>query len=279
MSIDLKSVERKEKSNGKKMVATTVAVDNIAHSPNEKEARLRENSAQGNALKETLPDESKPRLIGLREVRNNPKIKAYIEKANEQMAAIGYTEHGLRHAALVAAIARNTCTALSLDSRIAELAAIAGYLHDIGCVVARHNHPQIGATMAFTLLNEMGMDAAEIGLVIGAIGNHEEPEGVPINVIAASVILADKSDVHFTRVQNPDPATFDIHDRVNFAVQKSHLSVDADEKTITLELAIDVQVATVMEYFEIFVVRMMLCRKAAEILGCKFRVIVNGLDL
>src|SRR2546421_1850251 len=164
---------------------------------------------------------SRPRLPGLREVRANPKIKAYVEKANEQMAAIGYTEHGLRHAALVAAIARNTCSALGLDTRIAELAAVAGYLHDIGNVVSRYYHPQIGATMAFTLLNEMAWDPGEIGLVIGAIGNHEEPEGVPINTIAASVILADKSDVHFTRVQNPDPATFDIHDRVNFAVQKS----------------------------------------------------------
>jgi uncharacterized protein len=219
------------------------------------------------------------RTVTLRDVRANNKVRAYIEKANEQMAAIGYTEHGLRHAALVAAIARNTCTALSFDARLGELSAIAGYMHDIGNVVSRYYHPQIGATMSFTLLNEMEMDAAEIGLVIGAIGNHEEPEGVPINELAAAVIIADKSDVHFTRVQNTDPATFDIHDRVNQAVQKSHLHVDPEAKIITLELQIDVTVATVMEYFEIFVLRMVMCRKSAAILGCKFRVTINGVEM
>jgi metal-dependent HD superfamily phosphatase/phosphodiesterase len=228
---------------------------------------------------ETSAEAMKPRPVTLKDVRANPKVKAYIEKANEQMAAIGYTEHGLRHAALTAAIARNTCSALSYDPRISELAAIAGYMHDIGNVVSRYYHPQIGATMTFTLLNEMDMDAAEIGLIIGAVGNHEEPEGVPINVITAAVILADKSDVHFTRVQNTDPATFDIHDRVNFAVQKSHLTVDPEAKTITLELSIDVTAATVMEYFEIFVFRMVMCRKAAAILNCRFHLSINGLDL
>jgi metal-dependent HD superfamily phosphatase/phosphodiesterase len=218
----------------------------------------------------------KPRKLGLREVRANQKIKAYIEKANEQMAAIGYTEHGVRHAALVAAIARNTLSDLGLDPRDAELAAVAGYLHDIGNVVSRFYHPQIGATMAFTFLNEMAFEAEEIALVIGAVGNHEEPEGVPINEITAAVILADKSDVHYTRVQNADPATFDIHDRVNQAVQKSHLTVFVDAKTITLELVIDTTVATVMEYFEIFVLRMVMCRKAAEELGCSFHVNING---
>jgi metal-dependent HD superfamily phosphatase/phosphodiesterase len=219
------------------------------------------------------------RAPGLKEVRANPKVKAYIEKANEQMAAIGYTEHGLRHAALVAAIARNTCTALGLDSRVAELAAVAGYMHDIGNVVSRYYHPQIGATMTFTLLDQMGFDPGEIGLVIGAVGNHEEPEGVPINSITASVIIADKSDVHYTRVQNTDPSTFDIHDRVNFAVQKSRLEVDVEQRTITLELTIDVAKASLMEYFEIFVLRMAMCRKASEILGCRFRVNINGVDM
>lgn len=230
----------------------------------------------------TLDNEDKAvRAPGLKEVRGNAKIKAYIEKANEQMAAIGYTEHGLRHAALVAAIARNTCTALGLDPRVAELAAVSGYVHDIGNVVSRFYHPQIGATMSFTLLDQMGFDPGEIGLVIGAIGNHEEPEGVPINSITAAVIIADKSDVHYTRVQNPDPATFDIHDRVNHAVQKSHLAVDANENasTITLELAIDTAKASVMEYFEIFVLRMAMCRKASAVLGCRFRVTINGVDM
>lgn len=220
-----------------------------------------------------------PHVVTLRDVRASRKIRAYIEKANEQMAAIGYTEHGLRHSALVAAIARNTCTALGMEARAAELAAIAGYLHDIGCVVSRFTHPQIGAAMAFVLLNEMGMDAREIALIIGAIGNHEEPEGEPINTTTAALILADKSDVHYTRVQNPNPATYDIHDRVNLAVQKSRLDVNAELRSITLDLQVDTSVAAVMEYFEIFVERMVMCRKAAEVLSCRFHLHINGHEL
>ncbi len=219
------------------------------------------------------------RLITLRDVRNSEKVRAYIEKANEQMAAIGYSEHGLRHAALVAAIARNICLELGFEPRMAELAAIAGYLHDIGNCVHRIYHPQIGATMAFQILDQMGMAANEIATIIGAIGNHEEPEGEPINPITAAVIIADKSDVHFTRVQNPDPATYDIHDRVNHAVQKSRLDIDKEQKTLTLNLIIDTTEATVMEYFEIFVIRMIMCRKAAEKLGCRFGMFINGVAL
>lgn len=217
--------------------------------------------------------------ITYRDVRNNEKIRAYIEKANEQMAVIGYSEHGLRHAGLVAAIARNILIELGMEPRTTEIAAIAGYLHDIGNCVHRIYHPQIGATMAFQLLDQMGMDAKEIATVIGAIGNHEEPEGVPINAVTAAVIIADKSDVHFTRVQNPDPTTYDIHDRVNHAVQKSHIKIDPVEKVITLDLVIDVKEASLMEYFEIFVIRMIMCRKAAAKLGCQFRLIVNDTEL
>ncbi len=220
-----------------------------------------------------------PRPVGLRDVRNNDKIRAYIEKANEQMAEIGYTEHGLRHAALVAAIARNILLQLGMESRSAELAAIAGYLHDIGNCVHRVYHPQIGATMAFQLLDEMGMAASEIAVVMGAIGNHEEPEGVPINAITAAVIIADKSDVHYTRVQNPDPSTYDIHDRVNNAVQKSHVDIHSETQTLTLDLVIDTSEGTVMEYFEIFVTRMIMCHKAAQKLGCRFRLAINGFEL
>ncbi len=217
--------------------------------------------------------------VALRDVKNFPKIRAYIEAANRQMQVIGYSEHGLRHAGLVAAISRNICLELGLDARTAELAAIAGYLHDIGNCIHRLYHPQVGATMAFQLLDQMQMDSAEIGIIIGAIGNHEEPEGVPINVITAAVIIADKSDVHFTRVQNPDPSTFDIHDRVNHAVQKSRLLIDRASMALTLDLVIDVTEATVMEYFEIFVIRMIMCRKAAEKIGCKFKLIINGVEL
>ena len=216
-------------------------------------------------------------LITLREVRSNPKVKAYIETANDQMAAIGYSEHGLRHAGLVAAIARNICLELGFEHRLAELAAIAGYFHDIGNCVHRVYHPQIGATMAFQILDQMGMQAFEIGSIIGAIGNHEEPEGEPINHITAALIIADKSDVHYTRVQNPDPATYDIHDRVNHAVQKSHMQIDRENKTLTLDLIIDTNEASVMDYFEIFVQRMIMCHKAAEKIDCRFRLIINGL--
>ena len=219
------------------------------------------------------------KLVTLRDVRNNPKVKTYIEKANEQMAAIGYSEHGLRHAGLVAAIARNILLELGFEPRLTEIAGMAGYLHDIGNCVHRIYHPQIGATMAFQLLDGMDMEAVEIATVIAAIGNHEEPEGVPINAVTAAVIIADKSDVHFTRVQNPDPTTYDIHDRVNNAVQKSHILVDKAQQVVTLDLVIDVAKASVMEYFEIFVVRMLMCRKAAAVLGCQFRLIINGTEL
>lgn len=225
------------------------------------------------------PKATTPRLIQLRDVRNHPRVRIYLQKANEQMAAIGYSEHGLRHAGLVAGIARNILLELDQDPRSAEIAAIAGYLHDIGNCVHRAYHPQIGATMAFQLLEQMGMDAVEIATIIGAIGNHEEPEGVPINMVTAAVIIADKSDVHYTRVQNPDPSTYDIHDRVNNAVQKSRILIDREHRVITLDLIIDVTRATVMEYFEIFVTRMIMCHRAADVLGCKFRLIVNGVEL
>lgn len=239
----------------------------------------RTNGVNGKQASEGAVGDAQQRLVGLRDVRNNDKVRAYIEKANEQMAAIGYSEHGLRHAALVAAIARNICLDLGFEARTAELAAIAGYLHDIGNCVHRAYHPQIGATMSMQLLDQMGMAASEIAAVIGAIGNHEEPEGEPINSITAAVIIADKSDVHFTRVQNPDPTTYDIHDRVNHAVQKSYLLIDKAEMALTLDLVIDTKEATVMEYFEIFVIRMIMCRKAAEKLGCRFRLTINGVEL
>ncbi len=254
-----------------------ISKDRVAVTPKRAEARAANGLAPPPPPTEAVPQ---PRAaIGLRDVRSNDKVRAYIERANEQMAVIGFSEHGLRHAALVAAIARNICLELDLDARTAELAAIAGYLHDIGNCIHRIYHPQIGATMAFQLLDEMGMPAPEIGWIIGAIGNHEEPEGVPINAMTAAVIIGDKSDVHYTRVQNPDPATYDIHDRVNHAVQKSRLLINPQEMTLTLDLITDVTEANVMEYFEIFVVSMIMCRKAAATLGCKFKLIINGVEL
>ena len=217
--------------------------------------------------------------LTLKDVRHDGRVRTYITRANEQMQAIGYTEHGHRHAGIVSTIARTTLINLGHPEREAELAAIAAYLHDMGCVVNRIGHVEAGALMAFSLLTDMGMRADEIGTVIGAIGNHEEPNGLPISPVSAAVILADKSDVHFSRVQEKDPIKFDIHDRVNYAVQKSYLRVDDAAKAITLELTIDTAHATVTEYFEIFVLRMVLCRRAADFLGCKFHLNINGVNL
>lgn len=222
---------------------------------------------------------SAPGLLTLREIRRDGRVKAYIAKANQQMATIGYTEHGQRHAAIVASIARSILLELGYDARQAELAAIAGFLHDIGCVVNREGHIEAGALIAFHILSDLRMDPDEIADVIGAIGNHEEPHGLPISPVAAAVIIADKADVHLSRVQNPDPEQYDSHDTVNAAVRKSYLRVDPVEKRIRLELEIDTEAASVMEYFEIFIFRMVMCRKAAESLGCRFRLSVNGRDL
>jgi len=217
--------------------------------------------------------------LTLRDVKRDLRVRTYIEKANEQMNAIGYTEHGFRHAVIVAGMARSIPRKLGLPAREAELAAIAGYLHDIGNVINRCTHPETGAVLAETILYGLGMSSGETAIIMGAIGNHEEDNGFPINDVAAAVIIADKSDVHFTRVQNPNPRAFDIHDRVNHAVQKSFLRVDPGERMIILELTVDVESASVMEYFEIFLLRMVMCRRAADVLGCNFKVVINGHDL
>ncbi len=217
--------------------------------------------------------------LTLRDVKRDPRVRTYIEKANEQMAAIGYTEHGFRHAGIVAGVARGIPRQLGLPRREAELAAIAGYLHDIGNVINRCSHAETGALLAQSILHDLEMDPVEIALIMGAVGNHEEDNGFPINDIAAAVIIADKSDVHFSRVQNPNPRSFDIHDRVNHAVHRSFLRVDAENRMISLELTVDTDSATVMEYFEIFLLRMVMCRRAADVLGCKFKLVINDHEL
>ena len=214
--------------------------------------------------------------ITLKEIRHDARVRTYITRANAQMMAIGYTEHGHRHAGICSTIARYILTTLQYSEREAELAAIAAYLHDMGCVINRVGHVEAGALMAYSILTDMGMPPEEIATVIGAIGNHEEPNGMPISRESAATIIADKSDVHFSRVQNPEPMKYDIHDRVNKAVHKSYLRVDFETRLINLELEIDTSVASVTEYFEIFVVRMVLCRRAAEFLECKFGLKING---
>ncbi len=224
-------------------------------------------------------EEAKPAAVLPEEVKRHPAVVAYLEKANEYTGAIGYTEHGTRHANLTASIAYNILKRLGAEERQAQLAAIAGYLHDIGNLVGRKNHEYAGAVLADRILEELGMDPTERAIVMGAIGNHEEPHGEPVSPVGAAVILSDKSDVHRTRVRNPDPTTFDIHDRVNYSVEHSFLRVDEKSRTITLELTIDTSLSQVMEYFEIFLSRMVMCRRAAEFLGCSFKLQINGVKL
>ncbi|MFY9233026.1 MAG: HD domain-containing protein [Fimbriimonadaceae bacterium] len=214
--------------------------------------------------------------ITLKEVKANPKVKKLIDGANEVMRSMGYTEHGHRHVGVVSSITRYILDNLGVPQREIELGQIAGYLHDIGNVINRIGHPMSGACIAFTILNEMGMDAAEIAPILGAIGNHEELAGTPVSTMSAALIIADKSDVHYSRVQNPIQETFDIHDRVNYAVQKSRVEMKQEGQTIALVLEIDTSYASVMEYFEIFLSRMIMCRTAADTLGYKFALSVNG---
>ena len=217
-----------------------------------------------------------PKTVTFESIRDHPRVKIYVRKADESLAEIGYTEHGERHVGLVAHIAYNILKRLGHPERDAQLAAIAGYLHDIGNAVNRDHHAQTGAVMAMQLLHEMNMSDIEIVRVIGAIGNHHENDGDPVSAVAAALILADKSDVHRTRVRNPDMIKFDIHDRVNYAVEKSFLNVDEAAKMITLELTVDTAISQVMEYFEIFMTRMQASRKAAKFLGTSFGLSVNG---
>lgn len=212
-------------------------------------------------------------------LKKDPEVEAFIDKANEYTGAIGYTEHGSRHANLTASIAYNTLKRLGVEERAAQLAAIAAYLHDIGNLVGRVNHEHTGAMLANQILERWGMGPIERAVVMGAIGNHEEANGEPVSPVGAAVILADKSDVHRSRVRNPDPTTFDIHDRVNYAVEHSFLRVDEKSRTISLELTIDTRLSQVMEYFEIFLSRMVMCRRAAKFLNCEFKLQINGVKL
>jgi uncharacterized protein len=228
------------------------------------------------------PATSGPSLEGtvtLEDVKRDREVDAYVTKADEYTRVIGYTEHGVRHANLVASIAGNVLRRLGGDERAIQLAAIAGYLHDIGNMVGRVSHEHTGAILASRILTRLGMEPVEMAIIMGAIGNHEEQTGEPVSDVSAALIISDKSDVHRTRVRNPDPATFDIHDRVNYAVERSFLRVDGVAKTVRLELGIDTRLSQVMEYFEIFLPRMVMCRRAAKLLGCEFKLQINGTKL
>ena len=217
--------------------------------------------------------------VALADVEAHEGVRTFISLADRYLGEIGYTEHGFRHAGLVSKIAWNVLHRLDFDDRISELGAISGYLHDLGNFVSRTMHSQTGAAISYDLLKDLGMSYGEIGVVMAAIGNHEEEFGHPVNPAGAALIVADKSDVHRSRVRVKDQSLFDIHDRVNYAVESSFLRVDAEARTLTLELTIDTELAGVMEYFEIFLSRMVMCRRAAEFLECQFKIDINGTKL
>ena len=213
------------------------------------------------------------------EIQNNEAVKTYIRRADESLIALGYTEHSFPHVKKVAQLASEILLTLGYDERQAELARIAGYLHDIGNVVNRIDHAQSGAVMAFRILDKMGADPEDIATIITAIGNHDESTAFPVNPVAAALILADKTDVRYTRVRNRDFASFDIHDRVNYAALSSKLIIHKEKGMIQMELELDDSICTVMDYFEIFLKRMIMCRRAAERLKCKFKLVANGSKL
>ena len=218
-------------------------------------------------------------MLTYEELKRNEEIRTYIRKADESLCALGYTEHSFAHVCKVADTTKYLLEALDFSSHDSEVAQIAAYLHDIGNLVNRVEHSQSGAIMAFRLLDHLGMPANDIATVVTAIGNHDEGTGVPVNAVAAALILADKSDVRRGRVRNHDFSTFDIHDRVNYSVTSSVITVDRDARTVLLSLEIETKYSSVMDYFEIFLERMILCRKAAEKLGLSFKLQINGQSL
>jgi metal-dependent HD superfamily phosphatase/phosphodiesterase len=219
--------------------------------------------------------------ITLAQVKADPEVQVLINAANENLGVIGYTDHGFRHAEIVARDARVILRRTGFSHREQDLAAVSGYLHDIGNVVGRHGHAQSGALLAHSILTRLAATPQDTAIVMGAIGSHEDEGSVgdPVHAVSAALILADKADVHRSRVRVPDPLTLDIHDRVNYAATASHLSVNPVDKTITLDLQIDTRIAPVMTYFEIFLPRMLMSRRAAEMLGYAFRIKINGVSL
>lgn len=214
-------------------------------------------------------------MIKFEDIKNNEVIATYIKEADKALLALGYTEHSFAHVCKVAEDSAYILKMLNYNERDIELVKIASYLHDIGNIVNRVDHSQSGAIMAFRILDNLKMDPKEIALIVSAIGNHDEGTGVAVNHIAAALILADKSDVRRSRVRNNEITSFDIHDRVNYSVTKSEINVNEDEKTFTLKLEIDTIISPVINYFEIFLNRMIMCRNASKKLGLSFQLIIN----
>jgi len=214
-------------------------------------------------------------LIGFDEIKKDAEIDSYFQATNVYLANMGAIVHDYEHSITVAENSRRILEALGYSQRETELAEIAGYLHDIGNVINRYDHGRVGGALVFSFLLRMGMDPEEIAVVVSAIGNHEEQTGSPVSSVAAAVIISDKADVHRVRVRKTDFSSFTTRDRVNYAVEQSQLKIDLDLRKITMELTIDLEISSVMEYFEIFLTRMVLCRRAAAHLGCEFELLIN----
>ena len=215
-------------------------------------------------------------MITFKDVRENEAIKTYIKQADQTLSELGFTEHSLAHVGRVAEVAKYILETLDYPEREVELTQIACYLHDIGNIVNRQEHAQSGAVMAFRLLDQLGASPEDNARIIAAIGNHDEGTAVPVSSIAAALILADKTDVRRTRVRNRDLSAFDIHDRVNYAVEKSQIEIVDNNSIIRLDLTIDTSISPVMDYFEIFLGRMLLCKRAASRLGLHFELVINN---
>ncbi len=218
-------------------------------------------------------------MVTYEQIKKSRKVNTYIAMADATLEAIGFTEHNIAHATRVATVAGNLLRHLDFDERTVELAQIAGHMHDIGNIVNREDHSQSGAILAFRLLDDFGMNPKEISQIVSAIGNHDEMNGMPVNSVAAALILADKADVRRSRVRNTKPQNFDIHDRVNYSVEKSKLRAYKEKNYIELKLTIDTEISSVMDYFQIFLTRMNLCVKAAETLGCRFGLNINDIQM
>ena len=211
-----------------------------------------------------------------KEIRANEEVNALLDKGNKNLGLLGFTDHSQAHCIHVADTAGHILKKFGYDAHDIELAKIAGYMHDIGNCVNRTDHAHSGAIMAMTILRDLGMEPKEIATVIAAIGNHDEKTGTAVDAVSAALILADKTDVRRNRVRGRDQTKFDIHDRVNFAAISSVLHMDRDKRQITLDIQLDDEICSVLDYFEIFLERMLMCRRAAEMLGCSFKLKANG---
>ena len=209
-------------------------------------------------------------------VKESKEVNAFLEKGNESLGVLGYTEHSRKHAAKVAETSARILETLGYDPHLVELAKIAGYMHDIGNCVNRHDHPHSGAIMAFTLLNRWNVDPLDTAVIVSAIGQHDERTGTAVDPVSAALILADKTDVRRNRVRNQVKEPFDKHDRVNYAALSSKLIINAEDKTAKLKIVLDENISSIMDYFEIFMQRMLMCKRASELLGLNFKLIANG---